>query len=70
MYKRIFVNNFIAFILERLSLINNNRYTYSMNGIINRQLNKIHCVVLIISISTHLFIHLTTQKKKNRKYTK
>ena len=29
------VNNFIAFILERLSLINNNRYTYSMNGIIN-----------------------------------
>jgi hypothetical protein len=27
--------NFIAFILERLSLINNNRYTYSMNGIIN-----------------------------------
>jgi hypothetical protein len=29
------VNNFIAFILERLSLINNNRCTYSMNGIIN-----------------------------------
>jgi hypothetical protein len=29
------VNNYIAFILEILSLINNNRYTYSMNGIIN-----------------------------------
>ena len=27
-------------------------------------------LVLIISISTHLFIHLTTQKKKNRNYTK
>jgi hypothetical protein len=30
-----FLKNFIAFILERLSLINNNRYTYSMNGLIN-----------------------------------
>jgi hypothetical protein len=35
MYGHNGVNNFIAFILERLSLINNNRYTYSMNGIID-----------------------------------
>jgi hypothetical protein len=31
---------------------------------------KVDMLVLIISISTHLFIHLTTQKKKNRNYAK
>ena len=43
-------------------------------AVLARNKERISCslflLVLIISISTNLFIHLTTQKKKNRNYAK